>query len=139
MLCSLEGDILFTEIGEQGMEGKVVLVADEEHKVDGQRMMKKEMVDEELEAAKLEKRKKTETEQPDMTTVKRVNLESVGKEFFELPQEEKELIAKSAGSDSLEGYGTKLQKETNDKFSMIDVLRDSISIMTSFTSGICAL
>jgi len=49
-------------------------------------------------------------------------LQSVGKEFFELPQEEKELIAKPAGSDSLEGYGTKLQKEANGKKGWVDHL-----------------
>ena len=47
-------------------------------------------------------------------------LQGVGKEFFELPQEEKELYAK--GSDSLEGYGTKLQKEVNGKKGWVDHL-----------------
>ncbi|KAL5073266.1 hypothetical protein RYX36_012250 [Vicia faba] len=42
-------------------------------------------------------------------------LQSVGKEFFELPQEEKEVIAKPVGSNSIEGYGTSLQKEVNGK------------------------
>ncbi|KAG5110978.1 hypothetical protein JHK82_040201 [Glycine max] len=78
-----------------------------------------------------------ETEQPGITTVQGVNLEvpiidfsdpdegklqNVGKEFFELPQEEKELIAKPAGSDSIEGYGTKLQKEVNGKKGWVDHL-----------------
>ncbi|KAG4382812.1 hypothetical protein GLYMA_14G163302v4 [Glycine max] len=49
-------------------------------------------------------------------------LQNVGKEFFELPQEEKELIAKPAGSDSIEGYGTKLQKEVNGKKGWVDHL-----------------
>jgi flavonol synthase len=49
-------------------------------------------------------------------------LQSVGKEFFELPQEEKEVIAKPVGSDSMEGYGTKLQKEVNGKKGWVDHL-----------------
>lgn len=49
-------------------------------------------------------------------------LQSVGREFFELPQEEKELYAKPPGSDSLEGYGTKLQKEVNGKKGWVDHL-----------------
>ncbi|CAL0317909.1 unnamed protein product [Lupinus luteus] len=49
-------------------------------------------------------------------------LQSVGKEFFELPQEEKELYAKPVGSDSVEGYGTKLQKEVNEKKGWVDHL-----------------
>lgn len=49
-------------------------------------------------------------------------LQSVGKEFFELPQEEKEVIAKPIGSDSLEGYGTKLEKEVNGKKGWVDHL-----------------
>ncbi|TKY56189.1 Flavonol synthase/flavanone 3-hydroxylase [Spatholobus suberectus] len=49
-------------------------------------------------------------------------LQSVGKEFFELPQEEKELYARPAGSHSLEGYGTKLQKEVNGKKGWVDHL-----------------
>nr|AEF14416.1 flavonol synthase [Onobrychis viciifolia] len=49
-------------------------------------------------------------------------LQSVGKEFFELPQEEKEVYAKPTGSDSLEGYGTKLQKEVNGKKGWVDHL-----------------
>ncbi|KAL5077870.1 hypothetical protein RYX36_016854 [Vicia faba] len=46
-------------------------------------------------------------------------LQSVGKEFFELPQEEKEVIAKPVGSNSIEGYGTSLQKEVNGKKAFI--------------------
>ncbi|XP_061341943.1 flavonol synthase/flavanone 3-hydroxylase-like [Gastrolobium bilobum] len=49
-------------------------------------------------------------------------LQTVGKEFFDLPQEEKELYAMPAGSDSIEGYGTKLQKEVNDKKGWVDHL-----------------
>ncbi|KAI4337783.1 hypothetical protein L6164_016158 [Bauhinia variegata] len=37
-------------------------------------------------------------------------LQDVGKTFFELPQEEKELVAKIPGS--MQGYGTTLEKET---------------------------
>ncbi|KAK7385228.1 hypothetical protein VNO78_30942 [Psophocarpus tetragonolobus] len=49
-------------------------------------------------------------------------LQSVGKEFFELPQEEKEAIAKIEGSNSIEGYGTKLQKEIDGKKGWVDHL-----------------
>ncbi|RDX94401.1 Flavonol synthase/flavanone 3-hydroxylase, partial [Mucuna pruriens] len=49
-------------------------------------------------------------------------LQNVGKEFFELPQEEKEVYAKLADSDSLEGYGTKLQKDMNHKKGWVDHL-----------------
>lgn len=49
-------------------------------------------------------------------------LQSVGKEFFELPQEEKEVYAKPAGAESLEGYGTKLQKEVSGKKGWVDHL-----------------
>lgn len=49
-------------------------------------------------------------------------LQAVGKEFFELPQEEKEQYAKPAGSESIEGYGTKLQKEENGKKGWVDHL-----------------
>ncbi|KAK1371058.1 Flavonol synthase [Heracleum sosnowskyi] len=40
-------------------------------------------------------------------------LKEVGTTFFELPQEEKEVYAKPPGAKSMEGYGTKLQKEVN--------------------------
>ncbi|KAH0745839.1 hypothetical protein KY285_007496 [Solanum tuberosum] len=51
------------------------------------------------------------------------NLQKVGKEFFEeVPQEEKELIAKKAGAQSLEGYGTSLQKEIEGKKGWVDHL-----------------
>nr|BAK09226.1 flavonol synthase [Gentiana triflora] len=49
-------------------------------------------------------------------------LQEVGKEFFELPQEEKELIAKPEGSQSIEGYGTRLQKEIEGKKGWVDHL-----------------
>ncbi|KAG9139615.1 hypothetical protein Leryth_024023 [Lithospermum erythrorhizon] len=47
-------------------------------------------------------------------------LQQVGKEFFELPQEEREKIAKT--DDSIEGYGTKLQKEVEGKKGWVDHL-----------------
>ncbi|KAL2339818.1 hypothetical protein Fmac_007758 [Flemingia macrophylla] len=49
-------------------------------------------------------------------------LQAVGKEFFELPQEEKEKYAKPEGSSSIEGYGTKLQKEVDNKKGWVDHL-----------------
>ena len=49
-------------------------------------------------------------------------LQAVGREFFELPQEDKEQYAKAAGSESLEGYGTKLQKEVDSKKGWVDHL-----------------
>ncbi|XP_054788994.1 flavonol synthase/flavanone 3-hydroxylase-like [Prosopis cineraria] len=48
------------------------------------------------------------------------NLQAVGKAFFELPQQEKELIAKIPGS--VEGYGTLLQKEIQGKKGWVDHL-----------------
>ncbi|OAY58237.1 flavonol synthase/flavanone 3-hydroxylase [Manihot esculenta] len=47
---------------------------------------------------------------------------SVGKEFFELPQEEKEVYAKTPGTNSVEGYGTSLQKEIQGKKGWVDHL-----------------
>ncbi|CAL9180549.1 unnamed protein product [Musa hybrid cultivar] len=47
-------------------------------------------------------------------------LQRVGMEFFELPQEEKEKYAMVPGSGSLEGYGTKLQKELEGKKAWVD-------------------
>ncbi|CAL5189301.1 unnamed protein product [Lathyrus oleraceus] len=48
-------------------------------------------------------------------------LQSVGKEFFELPQEEKEVYAKPViGSNSSEGYGSKHQKELSGKKGWVD-------------------
>lgn len=49
-------------------------------------------------------------------------LRAVGKEFFELPQVEKEVYAKSLGSKSIEGYGTMLQKEVEGKKGWVDHL-----------------
>ncbi|KAK7301323.1 hypothetical protein RJT34_12184 [Clitoria ternatea] len=49
-------------------------------------------------------------------------LQNVGKVFFELPQEEKEVYAKVDGSDSIQGYGTKLSKEVNGKKGWVDHL-----------------
>ncbi|XP_076910182.1 flavonol synthase/flavanone 3-hydroxylase-like [Bidens hawaiensis] len=49
-------------------------------------------------------------------------LQNVGKEFFELPQEEKEKIAKPIGYEGVEGYGTKLQKEIEGKKGWVDHL-----------------
>lgn len=48
-------------------------------------------------------------------------LQRVGREFFELPKTEKELIAKTADS-GIEGYGTSLQKEIEGKRSWVDHL-----------------
>ncbi|CAL0305526.1 unnamed protein product [Lupinus luteus] len=48
--------------------------------------------------------------------------QAVGKEFFELSQEEKEKYAKDPNSQSLEGYGTKLQKELDGKKGWVDHL-----------------
>ncbi|KAL5704261.1 flavonol synthase [Ranunculus cassubicifolius] len=50
------------------------------------------------------------------------NLQSVGREFFELPIEEKEAIARPADSKTLEGYGTRLQKEMAGKKTWVDFL-----------------
>lgn len=49
-------------------------------------------------------------------------LQSVGKEFFELPLEEKEVYAKDPNSQSIEGYGTRLQKEIEGKKAWVDHL-----------------
>nr|ABN79672.1 flavonol synthase [Rudbeckia hirta] len=49
-------------------------------------------------------------------------LQKVGKEFFELPQEEKEVIAKPIGYQGVEGYGTKLRKEVEGKKGWVDHL-----------------
>ena len=43
------------------------------------------------------------------------DFQKAGKEFFELPQVEKEVYAKPADSKSIEGYGSKLQKEVEGK------------------------
>ncbi|XP_058089552.1 flavonol synthase/flavanone 3-hydroxylase-like isoform X2 [Magnolia sinica] len=47
-------------------------------------------------------------------------LQSVGKAFFQLPEEEKEKYAIKPGSEKLEGYGTKLQKESEGKKAWVD-------------------
>ena len=49
-------------------------------------------------------------------------LQRVGKEFFELPQEEKEVYATVPDSGSFEGYGTKLQKDLEGKKAWVDYL-----------------
>ncbi|XP_073290088.1 flavonol synthase/flavanone 3-hydroxylase [Primulina huaijiensis] len=48
-------------------------------------------------------------------------LQRVGREFFELPKEEKELVAKT-GESGIEGYGTSLQKEVEGKKGWVDHL-----------------
>lgn len=49
-------------------------------------------------------------------------LQRVGKEFFELPQAEKEAVAKEPGGGSIEGYGTSLQKDVDGKKGWVDHL-----------------
>ncbi|ESR39682.1 Flavonol synthase/flavanone 3-hydroxylase [Citrus sinensis] len=49
-------------------------------------------------------------------------LQAVGKEFFELPQEEKEVYSRPADAKDVQGYGTKLQKEVEGKKSWVDHL-----------------
>lgn len=49
-------------------------------------------------------------------------LQAVGKEFFDLMQEEKEVHTKLSGSKSFEGYGSKLQKEVSGKKGWVDHL-----------------
>ncbi|KAG6662609.1 flavonol synthase/flavanone 3-hydroxylase-like [Carya illinoinensis] len=49
-------------------------------------------------------------------------LQAVGREFFQLPQEEKEVYARPSSSQSIEGYGTKLQKDLDGKKSWVDHL-----------------
>ena len=49
-------------------------------------------------------------------------LQAVGKEFFELPPEKKEVYAKIPGSQSIEGYGTQLQKDIDGKKPWVDHL-----------------
>lgn len=53
-------------------------------------------------------------------------LQKAGKGFFELPQEEKELCAKSGEGGSIQGYGTKLQKEVEGKKGWVDHLFHNI-------------
>ncbi|KAL8159248.1 hypothetical protein V2J09_000785 [Rumex salicifolius] len=49
-------------------------------------------------------------------------LQAAGREFFELPAEEKEAYAKPEDSKDVEGYGTKLQKEVEGKKAWVDHL-----------------
>ncbi|KAK8671977.1 hypothetical protein V6N13_110355 [Hibiscus sabdariffa] len=49
-------------------------------------------------------------------------LQLVGKEFFDLPQEEKEVYAKPHGTPSIEGYGSKLGRDVNGKKNWADHL-----------------
>ncbi|GKV49718.1 hypothetical protein SLEP1_g56452 [Rubroshorea leprosula] len=49
-------------------------------------------------------------------------LKAAGKEFFELPQEEKLVYARPDGAQSIEGYGTKLQRDLEGKKSWVDHL-----------------
>lgn len=49
-------------------------------------------------------------------------LQTVGKHFFELPQEEKEVYAKPQGAQTVEGYGTKLQRDLEGKKGWVDHL-----------------
>ncbi|GAB2271538.1 Belongs to the iron ascorbate-dependent oxidoreductase [Dionaea muscipula] len=51
-----------------------------------------------------------------------MKLQEAGREFFELPQEEKEVYAKPPDSKDVEGYGTKLQKELQGKKGWVDHL-----------------
>eukprot|EP01018_Ginkgo_biloba_P036003 Gb_24113 [translate_table: standard] len=47
-------------------------------------------------------------------------LQTVGKQFFDLPQEEKEAYANNAGAGIVEGYGTKLAHNIDGKMEWID-------------------
>ncbi|XP_052204028.1 flavonol synthase/flavanone 3-hydroxylase-like [Diospyros lotus] len=49
-------------------------------------------------------------------------LQKVGEQFFELSQEEKEVYAKPPDAKSVEGYGTKLQKDVEGKKGWVDHL-----------------
>ncbi|KAK6289512.1 hypothetical protein POUND7_001053 [Theobroma cacao] len=49
-------------------------------------------------------------------------LQQVGKEFFDLPQEEKELYAKPNGAQTIEGFGSKLGKDLQGKKNWADHL-----------------
>ncbi|KAF9608465.1 hypothetical protein IFM89_009831 [Coptis chinensis] len=53
-------------------------------------------------------------------------LQSVGKIFFELPQEEKNLYAKSPGAKTIEGYGAQFSKEIEGKKTWVDHLFHNI-------------
>lgn len=54
------------------------------------------------------------------------NFQRVGRQFFELPQEEKEKYAKDPNSKSVEGYGTLLQKDLKGKRGWVDHLFNKI-------------
>lgn len=47
-------------------------------------------------------------------------LQGVGREFFHLPQEEKEIYANDPSSGNMEGYGTKMTKNLEQKVEWID-------------------
>lgn len=47
-------------------------------------------------------------------------LQEVGKEFFELPQKEKEVYANDPTSGKFEGYGTKMTKNHDEKIEWVD-------------------
>lgn len=49
-------------------------------------------------------------------------LQSVGREFFELPLEEKKKYAKPPGAEGVDGYGGKLQKDLEGKKGWVDHL-----------------
>lgn len=49
-------------------------------------------------------------------------LQQVGREFFDLPQEEKEVYAKPAGALTIEGYGSKIAKDSQGKKNWADHL-----------------
>ncbi|XVE90629.1 hypothetical protein DITRI_Ditri20bG0093100 [Diplodiscus trichospermus] len=53
-------------------------------------------------------------------------LQQVGKEFFDLPQEEKELYATPAGAQTIEGYGSKVSKDVQGKKNWADHLFHTI-------------
>uniref|UniRef100_A0A2K2AUE5 Fe2OG dioxygenase domain-containing protein n=2 Tax=Populus trichocarpa TaxID=3694 RepID=A0A2K2AUE5_POPTR len=49
-------------------------------------------------------------------------LQGAGKKFFELPQEEKEVCARPRDSESIEGYGSKLLNDPQEKKTWVDHL-----------------
>ncbi|GAB4844871.1 iron ascorbate-dependent oxidoreductase [Ancistrocladus abbreviatus] len=49
-------------------------------------------------------------------------LQELGRQFFELPQEEKDVYSKPDDAKDIEGYGTKLQKEVEGKKGWVDHL-----------------
>lgn len=64
-------------------------------------------------------------------------LQKVGKEFFELPQEEKEAYAIKPGWKSLEGYGTKLQKDLEGKKAWVDFLFHNVWPPSCINYDVC--